>query len=315
MKHTKISKRKLGLKIKTRETLTFYVLVSPFLITFLLFSVFPLVLGFYLSLTNFTGFNFDKIKLIGMSNYARVFTDNDAMYSLVRTFEIGMITVPIGIIVSFLLSLLLIQNIKGQGIFRTIYYLPSIIPGVASALMWKLMFSKDNGIINSFLNIFGVEPVWWLGYDMCTTSLVIMMAWGAAGGILINMAGLKNIPAELYEAAEIDGASGWRKFWKVTLPLFTPILFYNLLMGVIGMLQLFAQPVLLSNGTGLLSVPLRPNYTYVVHIYQQVFGAQRFGYGLALSWVVAIVILVLTIIVMKTSRYWVFYEIGQDGGK
>ncbi|MEG1874411.1 MAG: sugar ABC transporter permease [Angelakisella sp.] len=304
----------LTLKNKTRNTLTFYLLVSPFLITFVTLSVFPLAYGAYLSFTNFTGFNIEKLKFVGLRNYIRVFTDNDAMYSLLRTLEIGAITVPISLIVSFFLALLLVQNIRCQGIFRTIYYLPSIIPAVAGALMWKLLLGKDRGIINLILGLFGIEPIWWLGYDFCTTSLIMTMAWGAAGGILVNMAGLKNIPVELYEAATIDGASGWRKMKNITLPLFSPILFYNLLMGIINTLPLCAQPVLLSNGTGLLSVPLRPNYTYLVHIYQQVYGAQRFGYGLALSWVVAIIIIFITMIALKTSGSWVFYEVGQDGG-
>lgn len=303
------------MKMKTRDTVNFYLLVSPFLITFLFLSVVPLAFGIYLSLTNFTGFNLESIRFVGFNNYIRVFTDNDALYSLMRTFVIGIFTVPIGLVVSFVLALLLIQNIRFQGVFRTVYYLPSIIPGIAAALMWKLLFGKERGFINIILGYFGIDPIWWLGYDFCTTSLIITLAWGAAGGILINMAGLKNIPVELYEAAEMDGARGLKKMWNITLPLFSPILFYNLLMAIIGTLQLFAQPVLLSNGTGLLSVPLKPNYTYLVHIYQQVFGAQRFGYGLALAWVIAIIILFLTVIALKTSNAWVFYEVEQDGGR
>jgi multiple sugar transport system permease protein len=297
-----------------KEALTFYALVSPFILHFVFLGIIPLAMGLYISFTNFTGFNFDKMKPVGLSNYLRVFTDNDALYSLARTFTIGIINVPLGIIFCFFLSLLLVQNVKGIGLFRTIYYLPSVIPGVAAGLMWKIMFGRDYGVINTILDKIGFKPVWWLGPDFATTSLIIMLVWGAGGGILINIAGLKNIPQELYESAALDGATGWKKMRYITLPLFTPILFFNILMGVIGMLQLFAQPVLLSNGTGLLSVPLRENYTYVVHIYQQVFGYQRFGYGLALSWVVTVIILILTMITLKTSKNWVHYEVGQDGG-
>jgi len=291
-------------------------MVSPFILSFLLLGIFPLVTGGYLSMTNFTGFNMEHVRFVGATNYQRVLNDPTAMYSLGRTFLLGVIIMPIGLIVSFLLAVLLIRDVKGLGVYRTLYYLPSIVPFVAAGVMWKMMFSQSaDGILNALLGVFGVEPVFWLDPDHVTLALVIMCAWGAGGNVLINIAGLKNIPLELYESAEIDGASPLRKMWSITLPIFTPILYFNFLMGVIGMLQMFIQPLMLANsGEGLLAVPYKPIYTFLVHIYQQVFGSQRFGYGLAMSWIVTLLILVMTVVVRKSSEYWVHYENEQKGG-
>ena len=218
--------------------------------------------------------------------------------------------VALMMLLAFILAMMLIQNVKFQGGFRTIYYLPSVVPFVAAGLMWKILFSRDRGMLNAVLGMFGIEPVFWLGPEMCSASLIIMCLWGAGGGILINIAGLKNIPNELYESASIDGARFFTKLFRITIPLFTPILLFNLLLAIIGNLQMYAQPVMLAtSGTGLLAVPFKDNYLYLVHIYQQVFGSQRFGYGLALSWVIVVIILVFTLLVLKSSKRWVNYDL------
>lgn len=297
-------------KLMRKEERTFYLLISPFLFSFVFLSIFPMLMGAVLSFTNYTGFNLETARFVGLSNYQKVFADPDAMHSLLRTLQLSLIIVPLTLIVAFILAMMLIQNVKFQGGFRTIYYLPSVVPFVAAGLMWKILFSRDRGMLNMVLGLFGIDPVFWLGPDMCSASLVIMCLWGAGGGILINIAGLKNIPNELYESASIDGARFFTKLFRITIPLFTPILLFNLLLAIIGNLQMYAQPVMLAtSGTGLLAVPFKDNYLYLVHIYQQVFGSQRFGYGLALSWVIVAIILFLTVLVLKTSKRWVNYDL------
>ena len=296
--------------LKKKEERTFYALISPFILSFVFLSVFPMGMGLFLSFTNYSGFNLDTAKWVGLSNYQKVFNDSEAMHSLLRTLELSLIIIPLTMILAFILAMMLIQNVKFQGGFRTIYYLPSVVPFVAAGLMWKILFSRDRGMLNAVLGMFGIEPVFWLGPEMCTASLIIMCLWGAGGGILINIAGLKNIPNELYESASIDGARFFTKLFRITIPLFTPILLFNLLLAIIGNLQMYAQPVMLAtSGTGLLAVPFKDNYLYLVHIYQQVFGSQRFGYGLALSWVIVVIILVFTLLVLKSSKRWVNYDL------
>jgi ABC-type sugar transport system permease subunit len=302
------------LSVTKREALDFYLFISPWFIVFLGLGLAPLLYGLYLSFTNFTGFNSDNLRFVGLNNYSRVFIDGDSMYALGRTFFITALNVPIGTVLGFLMAVLLNNSIKGVGIFRTIFYLPSIIPVVATGLMWKTLLAKGNGLINSVLGNFGVQPIDWLGYDYATLSLMILLTWSCGGGLIIYLAGLKGIPRSLYEAAEIDGATARQRFRTITIPLMTPVLFFNVIMGIIGSLQIFAQPIMLSYGTqGLLNTPIKPNYLYLVHAFQQIFAFNRYGYGLALLWILFVLILILTIIVFTTSKYWVYYEVDGEG--
>jgi len=295
------------MKRKSRQAVAFYAMVSPWLIVFLVLGLFPLLFGLYLSFTNYYGFNMDKLKWVGLHNYKMVFTDTDAMYALWRTFVYSIFSVPINVVVALCLALLLNSQVKGGSVFRTIFYLPSIIPAITTIFLWKQLILSSNGILNMILDIFGLEKVNWLGYDYATLSLIMMSAWGAGGGILIFLAGLKGIPQELYESAKIDGANASQSFFKITLPLLTPVIFFNILMGLIGSFQVYMQPILLS-GSELLARPIRPNYLYVVHAFQQIFGSQRFAYGMALLWVLFVVILILSIIIFSTNKYWVYSE-------
>jgi ABC-type sugar transport system permease subunit len=296
-----------------KEALEFYVFISPWFIVFILLGLIPLLYGLYLSFTNYAGFNMDRLVYVGFDNYRKVFTDNDAMYSLGRTIFFTVIMVPASIVLGFLLAVLLNQNIKGIGIYRTLFFIPSIIPVVAVGTMWRSLFVED-GVINNLLLQLGLQPVDWLGYDYAIYPLFIMLLWGVGGGILIYLAGLKGVSKDLYEAAAIDGATTVQRFAKITIPLVTPVLFFQFIMSIIGSLQIFVQPILLAaNSNSLLSTPIRPNYVYSVHAFQQIFAYGRFGYGLALLWVLFIMILALTVVVFSTSKLWVFYEVDQGG--
>lgn len=298
----------------SRRTVAFYTMVSPWLIVFITLGLFPLLYGLYLSFTNYYGFNMDALRFTGLHNYRQVFTDSMAMRALGRTLLFTAINVPISTSVALFLAILLNNNVKGGGVFRTIFYLPSIIPIITTILMWRQLLYSRNGILNKFMDLFGADPVNWLGYDFATFSLILMMSWGAGGGIIIFLAGLKGIPQDLYEAASIDGASTFHKFRKITVPLMTPVIFFNVIMGIIGSLQVYMQPILLSGGgtAELLNRPIEPNYFYVVHAFQQIFSSQRFAYGMALLWVLFVVIMVLSVTVFTTSKYWVYYETDQE---
>ncbi|MEF2248572.1 carbohydrate ABC transporter permease [Paenibacillus sp. IITD108] len=296
-----------------KEAVEFYLFISPWFIVFIVLGLIPLLYGLYLSFTNYAGFNMDRLVFVGFDNYRKVFTDNDAMYSLGRTLFFTVIMVPSSIILGFLLAVLLNQNIKRIGIYRTLFFIPSIIPVVAVGTMWRSLF-VDDGIVNNLLEALGMETVAWLGYDYAIYPLIIMLLWGVGGGILIYLAGLKGVSKDLYEAAAIDGATSVQRFAKITIPLVTPVLFFQFIMSIISSLQIFVQPILLAaNSNSLLSTPLRPNYVYAVHAFQQIFAYGRFGYGLALLWVLFIMILILTVVVFSTSKLWVFYEVDQEG--
>ncbi|QYR22759.1 sugar ABC transporter permease [Paenibacillus sp. sptzw28] len=301
-----------GLSEKTRRTTAFYLMISPWFIVFLIFGLYPLLYGLYLSFTNFVGFNINNLKIVGFKNYVNVFQDSDAMYSLGRTLYVSIIYVPISTAIGLLLALLLNRKIRGVGIYRTIFYLPSIVPVVSIGLMFRFLYADQDGILNNILKFLHLPTVNWLDYDHATFSLIIMMLWGAGAGILINLAGLKGISKDLYEAASIDGASTFRQFMRITAPLMTPVIFFNVIMGIINALQIYIQPILLT-GTKLLDSPIRPNYFYTVHAFQQIFAYQRYAYGMALLWIMFIVILMMTIIVFTTSKYWVYYETDQEG--
>ncbi len=291
----------------------FYIIMIPFVILFLAIRLYPLLWGMYISFTNFTGFNLGEIKFVGLNNYKRVLTDAEALPSIWRTIKIGLITVPGTLIISLAISMMLTKKRRGVGAFRTLIYLPSVLPMLATTIMWRQMYAYNGGIFNVVLRSLGMEPVNWFGYDHAFTALIIMMLWGCTGGILNNIAALKNVPEELYEAAYLEGCGTIRKTFKITLPMISNILYMNILLSIIVALQLFAQPVFLSSQTGtsgdsLTAVPIQPLYTYLVHIYQQIFVNMRFGYGLALVWIIFVIIMLITLVMEATKKFWVFKE-------
>lgn len=296
---------------KKRRLLAFYLMISPWFIVFLIFSLYPLLYGLYLSFTNYVGFNIHSLRFVGIQNYKNVFLDSDAMYALGRTLLVTILYVPFSTVFSLLLAILLNQKIRFVGMFRAIYYLPSIVPVVSVGLIWKIIYAGKTGILNAWLQDLHMPTINWLGYDYATMSMIIVLLWGAGSGILINLAGLKGISGDLYEASAIDGANTIQRFVNITVPIMTPVIFYNVVMGTIHALQMYLVPILLS-GSELLNPPIRPNYLYVVHAFQQVFSFQRYAYGMALLWVMFVVIILLTIVVFASSRYWVHYETEQE---
>ena len=264
-----VEKRR-GLSRQQRKTLSFYLFISPWLIGFVLLGVIPLVLGFLTSLTNYDGLNFLNLKFIGLDNYARAFQDPDVKFSFGQTVIWLFANLPTWMFLSFALALILNQNVKGRGIFRTLYYLPSIVPGAAAILAWKIILDKNNGLLNGVISLWRPgTAIGWLS-DFALAGMTIIAVWsGLGGGMVIFLAGLQGIPDELVEAARIDGASGMQIFRHITIPLMTPVIFFQLVLGLIGAFSQLNLPLLLANVglTGSGAVPSREIYLYMIHAY------------------------------------------------
>jgi multiple sugar transport system permease protein len=297
-----------------RRILTFYLFISPWLIGLLALGVLPLVVALITSFTNYDGLNLDTVKFVGPRNYVRAFSDPDVGYSLRQTLFWTVLNVPLWLISSFALAVLLTRLRYGQGLFRTLFYIPSVIPLVASVWIWRIFLDANYGLLNGMVSV--VRPgtaVQWLA-DYGVPSLTGISLWAGVGsGMVIFLAGLQGIPTELEEAARIDGAGFWGVLRYVTLPLMTPVIFFQLVLALISAGQQFAMPMLVGYGGS--GTSNRSLYLYMVHTYQQIFGFQRFGYGMALLWIFFGVVLILTLILFGTSRHWVYYEQETEGGR
>jgi multiple sugar transport system permease protein len=227
------------------------------------------------------------------------------------------VSVTLSIAGSLGLALLLNQRLKARGLFRTIFYIPSIVPVVASAIMWKLVFARDNGVLNAILERLNVPAITWLVDPTAFYALIIMTLWGLGGGMVIMLAGLQGVPVELLEAAQIDGAGKLQVLRHVTLPQLSPVIFFQVVTSVIAAFQMVIQPLLLSEAgfsaqvmSGI-AVP-RSNYLYMVDVYTQFFANQRFGFGSAMLWVFFLIILGITLLIFRSSSFWVYYEVDHD---
>jgi multiple sugar transport system permease protein len=296
-----------------RRAVTFYLLISPWLVGFVLLGALPLAGAFLMSFTNYDGLNLDYVKLVGAENYVRAMSDPDAQYALGRTLLLMAVIVPVGLVLQLALALMVNQPIRFSNVFRTIFYLPYVIPVVAGVWIWKIFVDPTGGILNALVDTVlpGFNVRWLVEYP--TAVLAVLTIWTAAGGgMVVFLAGLQGIPAEYREAAMIDGASRTQVARFITLPLLTPVIFFNLVTGIIVALQVLVQPMLLSPGilgVNPGTVPPRENYFYVVHAYIEIFTKQLFGYGSALLWILFAVVLGLTMLLFKTSRRWVFYGV------
>ena len=308
-KRWRLKLKKPSLTRNQRRTLTFYTLVSPWVIGFIFLSVFPLVVGLVTSFSNYDGLNLETVKFVGLRNYARAFEDPEVSFSLGRTVLWGLLNLPTWLILSFLLAIILNQDVKGRGIFRTIFYLPSLIPITAAVTAWRIILERNFGMLNNFISLFTPAPVaiGWLS-DYSLQGMTGIAVWGGlGGGMIIFLAGLQGIPDELKESAQIDGANALQSFRHITLPLMTPVIFFQLVLGLIGAFQQLNLPLLFTRvGIASASVPPRPIYLYMIHTYNQIFTTGRYGYGTALLWMLFIAILLLTAFVFWSEKYWVY---------
>ncbi len=301
---------------KWRRTLWFYFFILPWLAGLLLLWVVPLGTGLLTSFTNYDGLNLANVKFVGLRNYIYAFTsDKDVGFSFVQTLKWTALNLPSWMILSFILALILNQGVRGRSFFRTAFFLPSIIPLVAMMWIWKIILDRNVGLLNALIGLFrpGTAISWLTEYGL--QGLTVIAVWSGLGwGMLVFLAGLQGVPDELVEAARIDGAGTLAVFWHVTIPLMTPVIFYVLVSGVIGSFQQFIMPQLLAaiggvtTGAGFDVVPPRPLYLSMIHVNRQIFSYQRFGYGIALLWLLFIIVAALTVVLFRTSRFWVYTE-------
>jgi multiple sugar transport system permease protein len=294
-----------------REATTFYILILPFILGFLGLTLLPMLFSFYVSFTSWDLLS--PPQWVGFGNFQKLFTaDPDYIQGIKVTLSYAVIALPLNLLVGFILAMLMNKDLPAINLFRTIYFLPSLLSGVSLAVLWIWVLDQ-NGILDNILAFFGLPRVPWLtDPNWALRSFVIMNLWTAGGGILIWLAGLKGIPGDLYEAAAIDGAGWWRKLFNVTLPLLTPTIFYNLLTGLIGVFQFFdASYVMTEGGPPVLQGDNIVGATrfYMLKLYNDAFGSvHAFGYAAAQATILFVVIMIVTVITLKTSRSWVYYE-------
>jgi len=296
------------LTIRRRRTLEGYLFLLPWALGLLLFIGGPMVASLGLSLTRYN--IAQPPQFVGLDNYVRALTRDQLFWpSLGRTFLFAFVMVPLGVTTSLLLASLLNVALKGTRIYRTLYFLPHLIPGVAAAIVWRAVLQRDVGVLNQLLALVGVRGPSWMGtVEWAIPAVMLIALWQNAGGnrMIIFVAGLQGVPHELYEAAEIDGAGAWAKFQHVTIPMISPAIFFNLVLGVIGALKVFTIAFVATKGG-----PAYATWFFALHIYTQAFEYFNLGYAAALSWVFFVIMLAFTFAQFRVSRHWVYYS-GED---
>ena len=300
-----LSRLNMKSSMARREALTFYVLILPWLIGFLIFLAYPMARSLYLSFTNY-GLQATPV-WVGLRNYERIFSDPDFWQSLKVTFIFAIFSVPGSTILALFVALILAQKLRGVSVWRTIFFMPSILSSIAVAILWLFVFRPEGGLLNIVLGWFGIQgPNWLTSEDWALPALIIMSWWSIGGQMVIYLAGLKGIPQELYEAAEIDGSNARQKFIFVTLPMLSPTIFFNVVLAIIGALQVFDTGYIMTRGG-----PNHATLFYMINLYDRAFQSVQFGYASALAWILFIIIMGITLLVIRSSALWVFYETEQ----
>jgi len=296
----------LGVRTATgrRHALFGYLFVSPWLLGLLIFWAGPIIASLALSFSEYSLVKFPEF--VGLANFRRAFTD-DVLFrpSLGRTFYYAVIYVPIVVTGSLLLSVLLNQHLLGTDAARTLFFLPHLTPQVALGVLWLWLLHPRVGAVNNILrSLGGPTPGWLTSEATAMPSVILINLWAGFGGdrMLIFLAGLQGVPQALYEAAEIDGAGAWAKFWHVTMPMISPVIFLNLVLGVIGALKVFTVAFVTTGGG-----PAYATWFFALHIYNQAFKYYRMGYGSTLAWILAVILLVFSLAQFKLAKRWVFY--------
>lgn len=290
------------MRLRGKKKIIPYLFILPWIIGFLIFTLFPLLFSMYMS---FFDWNINGTRIfIGLENYLTMFRDKDFYHAMWVTLRYAVMLVPINVGIALILALLINGIKKGAGFFKTVFYIPTIISGVALALIWSWIL-KDTGILNQLLSMIGIDPIPWLrSPDAAMWAVVLTTLWGQGSMILVFLSALKGIPTQVIEAAEIDGAKGFTRFRKVTLPLISPTFVYNLIMAIIASFQQLTVVMNLTNGG-----PSRSTYMYSLYIYENAFKKFKLGYAGANAWIMFLVVLGLTIAVLVISKKWTYYEV------
>ena len=289
--------------LRARESIAGYLFIAPAVLGFIFFIAGPILASLVLSFTDYDIITWPP-NWVGLDNYGALIQDPLFWQSLKVTAKYAAIALPLSLVLSLGLAILLNQGVKGIALWRTVYYLPSVVSGAAVAVLWLWILNPEFGILNLFLSHIGITGPDWLG-DTATAlpALIAVSLWGIGGTIVIYLAGLQGIPTELYEAAEIDGANAWRRFIHVTLPMLSPVIFFNLVLGLIYSFQWFTEPFVMTQGG-----PENSTLSYMLYLYRNAFSYFKLGYAMALAWILFAVVLILTLIVFRSSPMWVHYE-------
>lgn len=287
---------------KHRQNLSGYLFAAPAILGLVIFTVLPMLASLVLSLTDYNVLNAPKF--IGLENYKNIiFSDMFVKKSLVVTFVFAIGSTIASLFSALILALLMNVKLKGQSVFRTIFYLPVVVPAVASNILWMWLFNPDFGLLNAVLKNVGLPPSNWI-FDEKTAipSLILMSIWGCGSTALIFLSGLQDVPTQLLEAVEVDGGNWWHKFRYVTLPALSPLIFFNLIMGLIGSFQTFTQAYIMTGGG-----PNNSTLFYSLLIYREAFQQNHFGYASALAWILFLIIALFTAFIFRTAKSWVYY--------
>ncbi|MFD1177657.1 carbohydrate ABC transporter permease [Paenibacillus puldeungensis] len=285
-----------------------YLFILPWLVGLLLFTIGPMLFSLFLAFSKWdiiTGVK--SIEWVGLDNFKAIFHDELFYQSLKVTFIFALVSVPLYQVVSLLAAVLLNMRTRGMKVFRLIYFMPSVIPAVAVSMMWVMIFNPEYGILNRALGWFGIQgPAWLQDPSYALGALIVMGIWGVGNTIIIYLSGLQGVPEDMYEAAELDGAGRFRRFFSITMPMISPTIFFNLIMGIIGGFQYFTQAFVMTNGG-----PLNSTLFYNLYLYNKAFQNYEMGYASALSWILFVIILAFTLVVIRSSSMWVYYQ-GDD---
>ncbi len=283
--------------------------VLPWIVGLVLFTAYPVIYSFYLS---FTSYNIiQDPRWIGLDNYKTMFNVDPLFWTAVKNSAyFAIISVPLRLLIAFVLALMLAIETRFMGAYRTLFYLPALVPPVAGTIIFMLLFDPRAGLLNQFLGLFGVGPIaWLLDPQWSKPAIIILSLWTLGADSLIFLAGLKDVPADIMDAAAVDGAGWFRRLLNITLPLITPVILFNLVMGIIGSFQIFAQALIIGGTNG---DPLDSTLMYMVLLYKNAFRYFSMGYASAMAVVLFVAVLALTLVIFRTSRYWVFYEGGES---
>lgn len=288
--------------LRTREMLAGYLFITPAVIGFLLFIAGPIGASLLLSLTEYQVIT--PPHWVGFENYRTLVNDPLFWQSLKVTFQYAIVALPLGLILSLGIALLMNQQVRGIAFWRTVYYLPAVISGAAVAVLWAWILNPEFGLLNLMLRYIGIRgPNWLADTRTALPALCAISLWAVGGNMVIYLAGLQGIPTELYEAAELDGANAWKRLLHVTLPMLSPVIFFNLVLGLIGCFQFFTEPFVMTKGG-----PENSTLTYMLYLYRNAFAYGKMGYASAMAWVFFAFMLVLTLLIFRSTPLWVHYE-------
>lgn len=289
------------------EALVGFAFLSPWILGFLLFTLIPMVLTLAMTFSNFRLVQDEPLRFVGFDNYAKLTNDPLVRQALVVTLRFGLISLPLAVILPVLLAALInSKSLWGKGLFYTLFYMPTIVPLVSAAFIWSGVLNPQSGWVNQILLTLGVQnpPDWFASPTWVYPALVIMGLWGIGGGMVLMLAAMQGVSTELYEAAQMDGAGPITQFFYITLPMVSPVIFYNLILAVIALFQYFLPAVVLFSGNG---DPAGSTWFYNLYLYKQFFTYQDMAYGATLAWLMFMIILVITGVLWWSQKYWVFY--------